>query len=128
MLSAHEHITIEEASEALLRYVLEPRNWLLLSSDVGEERASRPGQNPAYQRRVGALKICASVEVNAALDTTLRISFRGPGLAPLRAADHLELFLKRRIPFVPNAEWELETGARHWIHFTRRYTPAALQG
>ena len=52
------------------------------------------GQNAVYQRRVGTLRICASVDVSATLDVYLRIAFRAPGLTPVKAADHLEAFLK----------------------------------
>ena len=46
----------------------------------------------------------------------------------MKAADHLESFLKRRVPFLPNAEWQVEIDDnRRWIHFTRRYTGDTLK-
>src|SRR5262245_13789566 len=119
MLSIREHATVEEASTALLPFVLHPKNWLSL------ERISRankrPGDNPAYQRRVGNLRICASIDVSEKLEVFLRIGFRSPELSPMKAADHLETFLKGHLPLLPNTEWQVQIDGRRWIHFVRRY-------
>ena len=126
MLSISEHETIDEAGEELLRYILDPANWVSLDQLV-RGLDPRPGENPAYQRRVGKLRICASVDITPELKTFLRVGFRAPGLSPMKAADHLEAFLKRRLPFIPNAEWQVEIDARRWIHFLRRYTGDTLK-
>lgn len=126
MLSTHEHITVEDASQDLLQYVLDPMNWVVFSRPDQEASAS-PGQTPHFQRRVGKLRICASVDVTVKNVTYLRIAFRGPGLSPMRAADHLESFLKTRLPLTPNTEWSVEMDDRNWIHFSRRYTSLSLQ-
>jgi hypothetical protein len=118
MLSIHEHDTLEEASTDLLSFVLDPRNWLAQAREV---------QSEEYQRRVGKLRISASVDVQPNLDTRLRVSFRAPGLSPLKAADHLETFLKPRLPLLPNTEWQVELDERSWIHFFRPYTLEKLQ-
>jgi len=62
MLSIHEHPTVTEASQALLPFILHPRNWVPLEG-LAREPGSRPGENASYQRRVGPLRICASVDV-----------------------------------------------------------------
>src|SRR5689334_10628228 len=97
MLSIQEHETLEEASAALLAFVLEPSNWVTPDRQ-GKETASPPGQATPYQRRVGPLRICACVEVSTSLDVFLRVAFRAPGLSPVKAADHLEAFLRARLP------------------------------
>jgi hypothetical protein len=125
MLSIHEHSTLEEASRQLLDFVLEPANWVHLAG-LKDDPARRPGVNPAYQRRVGSLRICASVDVCDSLDVFLRVAFRAPGLTPVKAADHLESFLSARLPLQPNTEWQVEVDERNWIHFMRRYTTAPL--
>jgi len=38
-----------------------------------------PGKNPEYQRVVGALRICASVDVTREMGVFLRVGFRAPG-------------------------------------------------
>lgn len=116
MLSICEHATVEEASTALLPFVLHPKNWLSLERICG-----RPGDNPAYQRRVGNLRICASIDVSERLEVFLRIGFRSPELSPMKAADHLETFLKGHLPLLPNTEWQVQIDGRRWIHFVRRY-------
>jgi hypothetical protein len=83
-------------------------------------------QNADYQRRVGPLRICASVDVTSGLEVHLRVAFRAPGLTPIKAADHLEAFLKQRLPLTPNTEWQVEVDERRWIHFVRRYAAAHL--
>ena len=125
MLSIHEHATVEEASSDLLGFVLAPDNWVSLAQ-ASEDPTARPGQNALYQRRVGPLRICGSVEVTPELGVFLRVSFRGPGLTPVKAADHLEAFLKTRLPLTPNSEWQVEVDERRWIHFVRRYAGAHL--
>lgn len=117
---------MEEASRSLLAFVLEPRNWVHLDA-LSENPAGRPGSNPAYQRRVGTLRICVSVDVSPTLETFLRVGFRGPGLTPSKAADHLEDFLRERIPLMPNSEWQVEVDPRNWIHFIRPYVAARLE-
>ena len=42
------------------------------------------------------------------------------------AADHLESFLKQRLPLTPNSEWQVEVDERRWIHFSRRYAGTHL--
>ncbi|MCE9669358.1 hypothetical protein LY474_16230 [Myxococcus stipitatus] len=125
MLSIQEHATTEEASMDLLDFILQPSNWL---SAVRRELdpSTWPGQNTLYQRRVGALRICASVDVADSLEVFLHIAFRAPGLTPVKAADHLESFLKQRLPLTPNSEWQVEVDERRWIHFSRRYAAAHL--
>lgn len=125
MLSIHEHRTVEDASADLLGFILDPKNWVALDG-LRDRPSQRPGQNPDYQRRVGALRICASVDVTRALDVFLRIAFRAPGLTPTRASDHLAAFVRRRIPLVPNAEWQVQVDERGWIHFMRRWVPRPL--
>lgn len=122
MLSIPEHTTLEEASESLLEFALQPENWVPLSPG----QVKRASEDPAYQRRVGSLRVNASVDVLPTLDVRLRVAFRGPDLSPLKAADHLEAFLRVRVPMTPNIEWEVEVDARRWIHFTRRYTGPQL--
>lgn len=126
MLQIPEHSTVEEASRELLDFILSPQNWVVLS-ELRQKPAARPGQNPDYQRRVGNLRICASVDVTPSLDTFVRVAFRGPGLTPPKAADHLAEFLGPRIPLLPNSEWQVQVDARNWIHFIRRYTHETLQ-
>jgi hypothetical protein len=123
MLSIPEHGNLEEASASLLDYVLDPKNWVWLDQLRDD---NRPGQLPEYQRRVGTLRICASVDVASSLDVFLRVAFRAPGLTPSKAADHLDAFLKDRIPLQPNSEWQVEVDARNWIHFMRPYTTRKL--
>ena len=126
MLSISEQASVEEAGSELLRFILEPRNWVVLDH-LRTDPASRPGDNPAYQRRVRGLRICASIDITPQLVVFLRIAFRGPGLSPMKAADHLEAFLKGRLPFTPNSEWQVEIDERRWIHFIRRYASDPLQ-
>jgi hypothetical protein len=127
MLQINESNTIEEASKDLLEFVLQPENWVSLAQPVAPA-AARPGESPHYQRRVGKIRVCTSVEVTATLEVILRVGFLGPGLSAMKAADHLETFLKRRLPLTPNTEWQVEVDARRWIHFTRKYAGAPLRG
>jgi hypothetical protein len=124
MLSIQEHATLDEASSNLLDFILEPSNWL---SVVQMDPATWPGQNAVYQRRVGSLRVCASVDVGNTLDVYLHVAFRAPGLTPVKAADHLETFLKQRMPLTPNSEWQVEVDERRWIHFSRRYAAPHLK-
>ena len=125
-LSIHEHATVEEASKDLLDFILTPGMWLSVAEQAADA-SLRPAQNTLYQRRVGPLRICACVEVSDSLEVFLRIAFRAPGLTPTKAADHLEAFLRTRIPLTPNSEWQVEVDERRWIHFVRRYAGARLQ-
>jgi hypothetical protein len=125
MLSIHENATVEEASADLLDFILAPQNWVSLAH-LSEDPAARPGQNALYQRRVGSLRICASIDVTPELGVFLRVAFRGPGITPVKAADHLEAFLKSRMPLTPNTEWQVEVDERRWIHFVRRYAGTTL--
>jgi hypothetical protein len=124
MLSIHEHASLEEASVELLEFALDPSNWT-----VALENGATvvPAQDVQNQRRVGPLRIYAVVEVTPALDVFLRVAFRAPGLTPVKAADHLESFLKQRLPLTPNTEWQVEVDERRWIHFVRRYASPRLQ-
>lgn len=113
-----ESESIEEASGALLDFALQPQNWLT----TGKQRMSA-----AYFRRVETVQICVSVDVTPTLETYLRVSFRGPSLTPMQAADLLESFVRGRFTFHPNIEWTVEIDNRNWIHFTRRYTGPMLR-
>jgi hypothetical protein len=125
MLSIHEHATLEEASVELLDFALEPSNWMpVLAPDATPTTVP---QDVRYQRRVGPLRIYATLEVTPSLDVFLRIAFRAPGLSPVKAADHLEAFLKPRMPLTPNTEWQVEVDERRWIHFVRRFSGPRLQ-
>jgi hypothetical protein len=126
MLSIHEHATLEEASAELLEFVLEPSNWMT-AQPANQSPASVPGEDVRYQRRVGPLRIFAIVEVAPSLEVFLRVAFRAPGLTPVKAADHLECFLKQRLPLTPNSEWQVEVDDRRWLHFVRRYSAPRLQ-
>jgi hypothetical protein len=126
MLSIHEHATLEEASEELLEFALAPSNWMS-APPADQAPSSVPGDDVQYQRRVGSLRIYAVVEVAGSLDVFLRVAFRAPGLTPVKAADHLESFLKQRLPLTPNSEWQVEVDERRWIHFVRRYSAPRLQ-
>ena len=126
MLSIHEHATLEEASAELLEFALEPSNWMT-ALPANQAPSSVPGEDVRYQRRVGPLRIYTVVEVAGSLDVFLRVAFRAPGLTPVKAADHLETFLKQRLPLTPNTEWQVEVDERRWIHFVRRYSAPRLQ-
>jgi hypothetical protein len=124
MLSIHEHASLEEASVELLEFALEPSNWMAIQANGA---AVVPAQDAQNQRRVGPLRVYAVVEVSPSLEVFLRVAFRAPGLTPVKAADHLELFLKQRLPLTPNTEWQVEVDERRWIHFVRRYASPRLQ-
>ncbi len=112
-----QQATLEDAGGTLLTFALDPHNWV----SRGGHRAL-----PAHLRVVNGVQICAAVDVNAALDSFVRVSFRAADLSPMRAADLLELFVKNHFPFTPNCEWEVEIDGRRWIHFSRRYTSRGL--
>jgi hypothetical protein len=126
MLSIHEHVSLEEASEELLEFALAPSNWLS-APPADQAPTPVPAEDARYQRRVGSLRIYTVVEVAGSLEVFLRVAFRAPGLTPVKAADHLELFLKQRLPLTPNTEWQVEVDERRWIHFVRRYASPRLQ-
>jgi hypothetical protein len=126
MLSIHEHPSVEEASRHLLRFVLDPTNWLAPGGEVTSQSHDLRERSP-YQRKVGPLRICASVDVSPTLEATLKISFRAPGLTPMEATDHLERFLRTKFVMIPNSEWLVEVDDRRWIHFIRRYSGRALR-
>lgn len=109
--------TMAEASTNLLCKALDPRFWGLPLRRVTIDNVCQ----------VGSVQVCATVDVMPTLETNLRISFRGPHLSPMEAADLLEQFTAGRFPFVPNAEWFVEIDARRWIHFSRPYTDRTLQ-
>lgn len=125
MLSVQQRTTLQEASSDLLEFALDPRNWVPIEAELQERGNTSP--TTAYQRSVGALRVLAWVDVRPNLETYLRIAFRGPGLSPMKAADHLEEFLKARMPLMPNTEWEVELDRRNWIHFVRPYTVGNLR-
>lgn len=109
--------SMREAGAALLARALDPSSWTLAARALSRTNRCR----------VGPIEVCAAVDVTPVLETLLRVSFRGQELSPLEAAEHLESFVSSRFPFVPNAEWLVEIDARAWIHFSRRYTQAALK-
>lgn len=116
MLSRVELASVEEAGGELLEFALSPENW-----SVGDASS-----RAEYQRRVGSLRIYATVELNDELEAVLRIGFSAPGLSPTKAADHLEEFVKTRLPFTPNSEWAVEVDEKKWIHFSRKYSAEPL--
>jgi hypothetical protein len=126
MLSIDEHPTVSEASQALLPFILHPKNWVALEG-LAQKPGARPGENAAYQRQVGVLRICASVDVTPALSVFLRIAFRAPHLTPMKAADHLEAFLSGQLPLVPYSEWHVQVDERRWVHFIHRWVGEALR-
>ena len=126
MLQVAQHETITDAGHELYAYITAPENWVHLP-ELKRTPELKPGQNAEYQRKVGNVKICASVDVSDALEAFLRIGFRSPGLTPMKAADLLEQFLEGQLPMLPNTEWQVETDPRGWIHFMRRYQGGPLQ-
>lgn len=125
MLQIHEHKSLEDASSELLDFILSPAHWVTLS-ELKDRPEQRPGQNPDYQRQVGNLRICASVDVTQNTEVYLRIAFKAPGLTPTRAADHLADFLGERMPLTPNTEWQVHVDSKNWVHFIRRYAAPTL--
>lgn len=124
MLAIHESATVEEAAQDLLDFALDARNWVTAPAAPDTDG---PGGGAAYQRRVGPLRILASVDVTDDLEAKLRVAFRAPGLTPVKAADLLERFLAQRLPLTPNTEWQVEVDERRWIHFSRRYAGRCLE-
>jgi hypothetical protein len=116
MLEIAEHGSVEEAGGELLELALKPQNW----------RAGVVSPPAELQRKVGSLRVYATLVINEKSEGFLKIGFSAPGLTPTRAADHLEQFVKARLPFTPNSEWEVEVDDKKWIHFSRKYTSAAL--
>lgn len=110
--------SLEDAKGALWDFALKPQNWV---------DWSRRAVSVAHFRRVETVQIGVSVDVAPTLDTYLRVSFRGPQLTPMQAADLLETFVKGRFTFTPNIEWEVEIDAHGWVHFTRPYTGTRLK-
>jgi thymidylate synthase ThyX len=44
----------------------------------------------------------------------------------VKAAEHLEQFLRARLPLLPNTEWQVQIDERKWIHFIRRWCADSL--
>ena len=108
--------SMEEASGHLLARALDPKHWALHSrSRLRENRCT-----------VGNVEVCASVDVTPTLETFIRVSFRGPELSPMHAAELLEEFVGKRFPTRPGVDWFVEIDGRKWIHFSRRYTNRTL--
>jgi hypothetical protein len=127
MLSIHQHATLQDASSELLSFILDPVNWVAASGTAQGDSRGALGQNAAYQRQVGKLRIFAAIEVTPSLEVFIRIGFSAPGLTPMTAADHLETFLRERLPLVPNSEWQVAVDGRRWVHFTRPYARGPLR-
>jgi hypothetical protein len=123
MLQRLENATVEEASNDLLPFILQPQNWVMVdgADDVYEGRVID------YCRNVDSLRIRASVDLSPELGVCLHVAFRAPGLTPLKAAEHLEEFLTPRFPLVPNTEWQVEVDGRRWVHFRRKYIQEVLK-
>jgi len=126
MLQVSQNATVEEAGRDLLGFILQPDHWVVLDR-LADRPNERPGANANYQRQVGPISICASVDVTADLGVFLRIAFRAAKLTPVKAAEHLEAFLRSRMPLLPNTEWQVQVDGRRWIHFIRRYVGEGLQ-
>ena len=125
MLQVTQNATIEEAGRDLLGFILDPIHWVVLDR-LAAQPHERPGSNANYQRRVGSISICASVDVTADLGVFLRVAFRASKLTPVKASEHLEQFLRSRMPLLPNTEWQVQIDERRWIHFIRRYVADSL--
>jgi hypothetical protein len=125
MLQVSQSATLDEAGKDLLGFILDPVHWVVLDR-LAAQPQERPGANADYQRRVGPISICASVDVTADLGVFLRIAFRAPKLTPVKAAEHLEQFLRTRLPLLPNTEWQVQLDERRWIHFIRRWCADSL--
>ncbi len=104
--------SMQEAGTTLLERALDPCRWMLPARRVTRDNLCE----------VGSVQVCAAVDVTPTLETFLRVSFRGPELSPMQAAELLEEFTSVRFWYVPNVEWFVEIDARKWIHFSRRYT------
>jgi hypothetical protein len=108
---------MQEAGGTLLDRAIDPDRWMY------------PGKRVTTDNhvQVGTVEVCASVDVTPTLETLLRVSFKGPQLSPMQAAELLEEFTSARFTFIPNLEWFVEIDARQWIHFSRPYTQPRLQ-
>lgn len=126
MLTVHLSTQWEQAGGELLEFVLDPRNWVAVDRST-RDLAERQRATPAYQRQVDGVRVWASVDVTPALEVLLRVGFTGPGLTLMRASDLLEAFVRARLPFRPNSEWQVEVDGRSWVHFVRRYTGERLR-
>lgn len=111
-----KHKSMSEAGEALLHRAVDPNRWATQARRVTVDNICR----------VGSVQVCASVDVTPTLETYLRVSFKGPKLSPLQAAELLEQFTSTRFTFIPNLEWFVEIDARDWIHFSRPYSQPRL--
>lgn len=109
--------SMEEAGEQLLSAAVKPQRWMMPGRRITQDNLCR----------VGGIQVCATVDITPTLDTLLRISFKGPRLSPLQAAEFLEQFASARFTFVPHHEWFVEIDARQWIHFSRPYTRPKLE-
>jgi len=109
--------TMDEAGGELLSRALDPAHWSLPTRRVTRDNLCQ----------VGTVQVCASLDITPTLDTFIRVSFRGPDLSPMHAAELLEQFVSKRFTYVPNAEWFVEIDARKWIHFSRKYTEQRLE-
>jgi hypothetical protein len=109
--------TMQEAGAVLLGRAVDPRRWMMPGRRVTKDNLCE----------VETVQVCATVDVTPTLETFLRVSFRGPELSPMQAAELLEQFTGERFIFVPSVEWFVEIDARNWIHFSRRYTRPSLQ-
>ncbi len=126
MLSIARQETWAEAAKSLLPFILDPKQWVYLP-EVSKGRSPRPGLDPRFQRVVGPIQVCASIDVTDKLQGFLRVGFFGPDLTPPKASDHLTEFLKHHIPLWKNQEWQCEIDSRKWIHFIRRYAAENLR-
>jgi hypothetical protein len=124
MLAVPETATFEEAGQALLPFALQPDNWVPATKGQAVDETVVP---EAYQRQVGAVRVCAAVQVSPKMDAELHVLFRGQGLTLIKAADLLERFLRRNLPLTPNTEWRVVTDERRGVRFSRRYAAAGLQ-
>jgi hypothetical protein len=121
-----ESSTLIAAGEDLLAFITDPKQWVPLER-LRHDPHARPGQNPSYQRNVGNLGICASIDVAKNLEVFLRVAFRAPNLTPAKASDHLAEFLRAKIPLTPGSEWQVHVDSKKWIHFIRRYSAPPLK-
>ena len=127
MLTSRVFTTVTEASNELLEFALLPVNWVKRpDSPADPDSGRRALLSTDYQRRVGALRMVAAIEVAPTLETFIRVAFTGAGLSPMKAADLLEEFFKVRMPLLPNTEWQVEIDGKRWIHFVRRWTGTPL--
>lgn len=112
-----KHQSMSEAGEDLLHRAVDPLRWATHARRVNVDNICR----------VGSVQVCASVDVMPTLETYLRVSFKGPKLSPMEAAELLEQFTSARYTYIPNLEWFVEIDARDWIHFSRRYSQPSLE-